>query len=144
MAGVGVIVLVPRGDHQPAGTSTSSSVTPAAQEAWLTHPVRGSSWKGADFHPVTFSQADGGAYSFYMPQTYELRCGVYFSPTGTPSNLIDCTSDHAGSQVTPFSIAVSCNVRQADELCTADYEYDGTAETLMFSRALDRDAQWPW
>jgi len=118
-------------------------------QAWLTHPVRGSSWKGADFHPVTFSQSDSGAFSFYMPHTHELRCGVYFSPRGTPSNLVECTSDHAATAVRDKSIPVNCTVRQADELCTAEYEIyspdEGyVVETMMFSRALDPNAQWPW
>lgn len=127
--------------------STSSSSS-SVRSKWATHPLRGHDNDMAAFGPVKVTQRSDGSYRIFIANQSEWSCGLDVDGNGTPTRLVRCTSTQ-GWEAVPSTIPLTCRVRQNDELCTGTFDmwtngshtWDGS---MKVSRALDRNATWPW
>ena len=118
-------------------------------KVWTTHPIRGNDNDMAAFGMVRVF-AKGGINYIQVDNQFLWTCILEFDAAGSPAYMRDCKSRDKGWWTSTKSIELSCTLRKKDELCRGTYRLRAESDLLdepadfLISRALDRNAQWPW
>lgn len=130
--------------------SASTSSEPRGDSGtnkWLTHPLRGNDNWGAAFGMVTVTEGGPYGHRATIANQSGWSCGLRFDDSGSPSRLMDCRASD-GWWAEPDDIDLTCTMEAKHELCVGTYtmksEYTDWPGEMKLSRALDRNATWPW
>jgi len=136
----------PSAEDEPVSAS-SEPRGDSGTNKWLTHPLRGNDNWGAAFGMVTVTEGGPYGHRATIANQSGWSCGLLFDDNGSPRRLMDCRASD-GWWAEPDDIDLTCTMEAKHELCIGTYtmksEFTDWPGEMKMSRALDRNATWPW